>query len=107
MKWSFGAVFCFPNLVDETGEAWGKQQEVGRGARTTNFGMYRASNLPRRAAPNDSARPPDSLPSRRVGVLPQIAGASWICFPGCFPSFVSERAAVIVQLPHQPDALAS
>ena len=42
---SFGAVFCFPALVWETGEAWGKQQEACRSGRTATFGMGNAPKL--------------------------------------------------------------
>ena len=44
LKRSFGAVFCFPATVWETGEAWGKQQEACRSGRSATFGMGKAPN---------------------------------------------------------------
>ena len=59
---SFGAVFCFPARLGETGEAWGKRQREDSSGRTATLGICMASVAPTRATPGNGARPPDRLP---------------------------------------------
>ena len=67
---SGGAVFCFPALVCETGEAWGKQQEACRSGRTATFGMGNARSCHNRPLPANARTRCMTCPRRERTCFP-------------------------------------
>jgi hypothetical protein len=97
----FGAVFCFPASLSKIGEAEGKQWGEDRSGRAATFGICQASIVPSRVTPGNGARSPDNLPSRWLGMLPEMTVAFSIRSPGCFLSFFAKDTDQIIQLVHQ------
>ena len=98
---SFGAVFCFPASLCETGEAWGKQQEEDRSGRAATFGIRKASNVPSRATPGNGVRSPDNLPRAGCACFPEMTVAFSIRFPDCLLRFFAKDTDMIIQVLHQ------
>jgi hypothetical protein len=99
---SFGAVFCFPDLDDETGEAWGKQQNACCSGPADASGMGMAPKPTNSTGSGARLNSPQVVSAAQVSLLPRSSRPPRICFPGS----CDDGKGVIVQIPGQLDAWA-